>query len=215
MSVPSKIHNIQLVQIQPEERLATTSGLNLASCLVTGCGEARRMGYWAATQVKGLSHEIFIVPEADVVHVTECCIFIADSLNGSLRGDESPAGSETVAWHQMDIMGTREGQSVPLTEVCAIKSIKGKIIQTTLGESYQFVVPEKQGNARGGKGLAVERLGQGHIHRTRRRIKNGNKTGHITYPVNDMEVLLKSRMRENIKSCSVRGLIAASWRKWL
>ncbi len=41
MSVPSKIHNIQLVKIQPEERLATTSELNLASCLVTGSGEAR------------------------------------------------------------------------------------------------------------------------------------------------------------------------------
>ncbi|MBE9593305.1 MAG: hypothetical protein IMF19_07470, partial [Proteobacteria bacterium] len=46
-SVPSKIHNIRLVKIQPEEMLATTSELNLASCLVTGCGEARGMGYWA------------------------------------------------------------------------------------------------------------------------------------------------------------------------
>ena len=55
MGVPSKIHNVQLVEIQPEERLAATSELNLASCLVTGCGEARGMGYWAATQVKGLS----------------------------------------------------------------------------------------------------------------------------------------------------------------
>jgi len=35
MSVPSKIHNIQLVKIQPEERLAATLELNLASCLVT------------------------------------------------------------------------------------------------------------------------------------------------------------------------------------
>jgi len=77
------------------------------------------------------------------------------------------------------------------------------------------VVPEKRGNARGGKGLAVELLGQGHIHRTKRRIKDGNKTGLITYPVNDREVLLKSRMRENLKSGSVRGLIAASGRKWL
>ena len=55
MSVPSKVHNSQLVKIQPEERLAATSELNLASSLVTGCGEARGMGYWAATQVKGLS----------------------------------------------------------------------------------------------------------------------------------------------------------------
>jgi len=49
MSVPSKVRNIQLVEIQPEERLATTSELNLASSLVTGCGEAKGTGYWAAT----------------------------------------------------------------------------------------------------------------------------------------------------------------------
>ncbi|MCK4736864.1 MAG: hypothetical protein KAT65_30705 [Methanophagales archaeon] len=29
------------------------------------------------------------------------------------------------------------------------------------------------------------------------------------------KVLLKSRRRENLKSCSVRGLIAASGRRWL
>ena len=52
MSVPSKVHNIQLVKIQPEERLAATSELNPASSLVTGCGEARGIGYWAATQVR-------------------------------------------------------------------------------------------------------------------------------------------------------------------
>ena len=41
MCVPSKIHNILLVKIQPEERLAATSELNLASRLVTGCGDLR------------------------------------------------------------------------------------------------------------------------------------------------------------------------------
>jgi hypothetical protein len=71
----------------------------------------------------------------------------------------------------------------------------------------------KRGNARGRKGLAVEPLDQGHIHRTKRRIKDGNKTGLITYLVNGREVLLKSQMRENLKSCSVRGLIAASRRR--
>ncbi|KAF5435063.1 hypothetical protein C5S35_12315, partial [Candidatus Methanophagaceae archaeon] len=89
------MHNIQLVKIQPEERLAASSELNPASCLVTGCGEARGMGYWAAMQVKGLSHEIFIVPEADVVPLTEGSTHIADSLNGTWQGDASPAGSET------------------------------------------------------------------------------------------------------------------------
>jgi hypothetical protein len=225
MSVPSKIHNVQLVQIQLEERLASTSELNLASSLVTGCGEARGMGYRAATQVKGFSHEIFIVPEADVVHVTEGSILIVDSPNlGSWniaessrtwRGDESPAGSKTVARYQTDIVGTREAQSVLLNGVCPIKPIDGKIVQMTRWESDQLIVPLKRGNARGGKGLAVEPLGQGHIHRTKRRAKDGNKTGSITYPENDREVLLKSRMRENLKSGSVRGLIAASGRRWL
>ena len=215
MSVPSKIHKIQLVKIQPEERLATTSELNRASSLVTGCGEARGMGYWAATQVKGLSPEILNVSVADIVHLTEGYTHVTDSLNGTWRCDASPAGSETVARYQTDIMETREGQSVLLTGVCAIKLIDGKIVQTTLWESDQFIVPEKRGNARGGKGLAVEPLGQGHIHRTKRRVKDGNKTGLITYPENGREVLLKSWMRENLKSGSVRGLIAASERRWL
>jgi hypothetical protein len=215
MGVPSKIHNIQLVQIQPKERLAATLEQNLASCLVTGSGEARGMGYWAATQVKGFRHEIFIVPVADIVLLTEGSTLIADSLIGSWQGDASPAGSKTVARYQMDIMGTREGQSVLLTGVCSIKPIDGKIVQTTLWESDQFIVPEKRGNARGGKGLAVEPLGHGHIHRTKRRIKGGNKTGLITYPLKGGVVLLKSRMRENLKSGSVRGLIAASERRWL
>ncbi|RCV64096.1 hypothetical protein C5S53_10535 [Methanophagales archaeon] len=131
------MHNIQLVKIQPEERLAATSELNSASCLVTGCGEARGMGYWAATQVKGFSHEIFIVPEVDVVLLTEGSTLIADSLIGTWQGDASPAGSETVARYQTDIMGTRETLGVLLSGVCSIKPINGKIVQTTLRESVQ------------------------------------------------------------------------------
>jgi len=215
VSVPSKIHNIKLVKIQPEERLAVTSEQNPAVCLVTGGGEARRMGYWAATQVKELSPQIHVVSEADVVHVTEGRNLIIASPNGTWRGDESQTRSKTVARYQTDIMETRDGQGVLLMGVCTIKPINGKIVQTTLWESDPFIVSEKRGNARGGKGLAVEPLGQGHIPRTKRRIKDGNKTGLITYPVNDREVLLKSRMRENIKSGSVRGLIAASGRRWL
>ena len=153
MSVPSKVHNIQLVEIQPEERLAATSELNPASCLVTGCGEARGMGYWAATQVKGFSHEIFIVPEADVVLLTEGSTLIADSLIGTWQGDASPAGSETVARYQMDIMGTREARGVLPWGVCHIKPINGEIVQMTLWESDQSIVPVMRGNARGGKGL--------------------------------------------------------------
>jgi hypothetical protein len=55
-----------VVKVRPEERLATTSELNLASSLVTGCDEAGGTGYWAATHVKGLSPEITLVSEADV-----------------------------------------------------------------------------------------------------------------------------------------------------
>jgi len=55
MSVLSNIRTIQLVKIQHEKRLAATSELNLAPSLVTGCCEAMGVGYWAATQVKGLS----------------------------------------------------------------------------------------------------------------------------------------------------------------
>ena len=66
-------------------------------------------------------------------------------------------------------------------------------------------VPEKRGNARGGKGLAVEPLGPGHILCTMRQVKDGNKTGLITCPVNGRVVLLKSRMRKNLKSGSVRA----------
>jgi hypothetical protein len=73
----------------------------------------------------------------------------------------------------------------------------------------------KQDNAREGKGLAVEPLGPEHLFCSQRQVKDGNKTGHITYPLKSREVLLKSRMMENLKSCSVRGLIAASGRKWL
>jgi len=69
--------------------------------------------------------------------LTEGSTLIADSPIGTWQGDASPAGSETVARYQTDIMGTRETQSVLLTGVCAIKPINGKIVQTTLWESVQ------------------------------------------------------------------------------
>jgi len=90
-----------------------------------------------------------------------------------------------VSRYQTDIVDTWETQSVLLTGVCPIKPINGKMVQTTLWESDQLIVPVKWGNARRGKGLAVEPLGQGHIHCTKRRIKDGNKTGRITYREND------------------------------
>jgi len=171
MGAPSKIHDIQLVKIQSEERLATTSELNPAPSLVTGCCEARGMGYWAATQVKGLSPEIHVVSAADVVHLTEGSTLIAVSPNlqswniawssWAWRGGESPTGSETVARYQRDIMGTREAQSVLPWRVCSIEPINGKMLQTTLRESDQPIVPKKRGNARGGKELAGVRWTDG------------------------------------------------------
>jgi len=76
MSAPRKARNVQLVKIQSEERLATTSELNSAPGLVTNCREARGMGYWAATKVKGLSPEMYIIPDADTFHVVEGEILI-------------------------------------------------------------------------------------------------------------------------------------------
>ncbi|CAD7767255.1 MAG: hypothetical protein DNFNHJIP_00663 [Candidatus Argoarchaeum ethanivorans] len=109
-----------------------------------------------------------MILEADVVCVTEGSIHttispilqswnIAES-SGTLRGGVSPAGSQTVAWYQMETMGTRETQyALPNphigTGVCGVKPIDGKIPQMAYWESDQFIVPLKQGNACGGKGL--------------------------------------------------------------
>ena len=105
----------------------------------------------------------------------------------------------------MENMGTRETQDALSKGVCNIKPINGKILQITFWESDQFVVPLKQGNSCGGKGLTVEPLRQGSILRTLMRIKDDNKTGLKTYLEKDGEVLLKSRMREIFTSGSVRG----------
>jgi transposase len=86
----AKLMISSMVKIQPEERLASTSELNLASSLVTGCSEAKGMGYWAATQVKGLSPEIIDVSEVDVVKRTEDSTLIAVNPNlGSYNFDKS------------------------------------------------------------------------------------------------------------------------------
>ena len=71
-------------------------------------------------EVKVISPEILIILEADVIRVTEGSIYITVSPNlrswniaessGTLQGDMSPTGSKTVAWYQMETMGTRETQ---------------------------------------------------------------------------------------------------------
>ncbi len=169
--MPSKIHTIQLVKIQPEERLATTSELNPTPGLVTSRCEAGGMEYQAATEVKVISPEILMILEADVLCVTEGSIYTTISPNlqfwntaVSLRtwqGDVNPTGSQTAAWYQTEIMGTREARyALPtIMGVCVVKTIVGKTAQMASWESDQFIVPLKQGNACGGKGLTDEPLG--------------------------------------------------------
>ena len=131
------------------------------------------MGYQATIEkVKVISPEILIILEADVVCVTEGSIHTTVSPNlrswnidGGFRtwqGDVSPAGSQTVAWYQTEIMGTRETHytllGLPIGDgVCAIKPIDGKIPQTAYWESDQLILPLKQGNSCGGKGLTEVR----------------------------------------------------------
>jgi hypothetical protein len=64
--------------------------------------------YQAATQVKGLSPEMFNVIEADIFHVH-------GRQYGYIRKGEGGAalsGSETGAWYQKDCLGTWEIQGV-------------------------------------------------------------------------------------------------------
>jgi hypothetical protein len=74
-----------------------------------------------------------------------------------------------VARYQRDDRGTRETQGVPwYAGVCSAKPINGKALQMTLWESDQPIVPKKQGNACGGKGLTGMRGVDGETHPTHR-----------------------------------------------
>ncbi len=133
------------------------------------------------------------------------------------QGYANPTGSETVARYQKGIAGTRETQSVLRKGVCDDKSINDKLLQKMLWESDWLIVVMKRGNACGAKGLAGESLEQGHFLRTLSRIKKDNK---IVSKTLNRKALLKSRMRENFKSGSVRGLIVSPMdckiqRRWL
>nr|QNO47036.1 hypothetical protein LBHKAHFG_00017 [Methanosarcinales archaeon ANME-2c ERB4] len=142
-----------------------------------------------------MSPEISIILEADVLRVTEGSIHTTVSPNlqswniavssGIWQGDVSPAGSKTAAWYQTDSMGTREAHYALPTVVggvCGVKPIDGKTSQMAFWESDQLIVPLKQGNSCGGKGLTVEPLRPGHILRTQMRVKGDNKTVLTTYP---------------------------------
>jgi len=118
--------------------------------------------------VKVISPEILLILEADVICVTESSNHstelkqlqswdIAES-SATWRGVVSPTGSKTVAWHQMENMGTRETHYAFPKGICDIKPMNGKLLQTAFWESDQFVVLLKQGNACGGKGLTEVRV---------------------------------------------------------
>ena len=127
-------------------------------------------------KVKVISPEILSILEADVLRGTEGSIrttvsLILRSWNIAesymiLQGGVRPAGSKTVAWYQTVTMGTREAQCALLvlrTElgVCDVKPIDGKSPQMVYWESDQLVVPLKQGNSCGGKGLTGVRVASG------------------------------------------------------
>jgi hypothetical protein len=68
MSAPRKACNLQTVKIRPMQRLATSIELISTVGMVTDSLKLLGGTYQAATQVKGLSPEIFNVVEADVFH---------------------------------------------------------------------------------------------------------------------------------------------------
>jgi len=117
----------------------------------------------AITEVKVLSHEKVNVTEADTVESVE------SSMATTARGEvvATPSGSKAMAGYQKADAGTGETRSVP-EEVCSNKPKKGEEIQMTLWESDQPIVPQKQGNACGGKGLARMRVDDGEISSTPR-----------------------------------------------
>ena len=122
-------------------------------------------------EVKVISPEILKILEADVICVTQGSIHTTISPNlrswniaessGTLQGDMSPTGSKTVAWYQMETMGTREIQYALPSGICDIKPINGKILQIAFWESDQFVVLMKRGNSCRGKGLTEAWLTSG------------------------------------------------------
>jgi hypothetical protein len=123
--------------------------------------------------VKVISPEILVILEADVLCTTEGSNYTTVSQylrswniaasSGTRQGDVNPTGSKTAAWYQTGIMGTREAQYAPHTEVgvCVVKPMNGKTAQMAYWESDQFIVLMKQGNACGGKGLTGARMASG------------------------------------------------------
>ena len=215
MSAPSKIHTIQLVKIQPEERLAAASELHPPPCLAADCCDAREVGHRTATQVKVLESKIYFVSEVDVFHLAESSTPITISPNlrswdpaGSAEiwlGDTSHGGGAGLE----DTMRTWGAENVHLIGIYRVKPVNGEVSQMALWGSDQltvsfamlatlalptallclrFVLPLKQSNACGGKGLVGKALRQGPIFHTQMRVRGSNKTGPITQLTDDGDV---------------------------
>ncbi len=124
--------------------------------------------------MKVISSENLLNLEADIIRVMEGSNH--NTANKQLRswdtaessatrqGEVSPTGSKTVAWYQMENMGTRETQYALPSGICDIKPMNGKILQIAFWESDQFVLLMKQGNSCGGKGLTeIRRTSEAHL----------------------------------------------------
>ena len=212
MGAPREACNIQLVKIQYGERVADTPEQTFAPGRVTCLREAKGKGYRATTKVKGLSPEIFIIPEADAVHVSG-----RQNLHNRYgRGYVNPAGSETVALYQRDITGTWENQCIPDT-VCGNNPENGKDSQMMRWWSEKLIVAMKFPNGNGAKGLTRRPLER----ETTARRRTGKQWLTELKPETSLtagKVILKSRMRENFTYGSVRGLIVTpemTSRRWL
>ena len=212
MSAPRQACNIQLVKIRCGERIADTPERTFASGRATCLREAKGEGYRATTKEKGLSPEIFIISEADAVHISGR----QNSHSRYWRGYANPTGSETVALYQRDMAGTWENQRIPDT-VCGNKPENGKDSQTMRWWSEKLIVAMKFPNGNGAKGLTRRPLER----ETTARHRTGEQWLTELKPKPSLttgEVMLKSRMRENLTYGSVRGLIVTSEmtsRRWL
>ena len=211
MSAPSKVHVGQLVKIQSDKGLTSTSEQNRTPGKATCRREAKGKGYRATTQVNVLSPEITIVSDADTVHKggrQNSQIRCGEELRDR-RGLRQLHGIKWATWE----LGRPD---VFLRKVCYDKSGNDEELQMIHRESDKSIVAMKQSNVCGAKGLTGNRG----TEETSSRFKTGKRkvteSESVTCLVRGKEVLLKSWMRENCTSSSVRGFVVSSnyWR-WL
>ena len=100
MSAPSEVHRIQLVKIQPSQRLTTIAERPITSREVTNVMKLIERTIQAVTQVKVLSPVMFNIIEADILHND-------GKQQGYSRYGEwifSLSGSKTMACIEMETM---------------------------------------------------------------------------------------------------------------